>query len=122
MCGEGKNRDEEHCRDVVKIDIEARRCRDEQEVWQNERPAAAPCAQKRRAGRRCKSQPEMANARQGLANGDCLAHLLLGHPAALSTDELVLHLADERHMAAEAEQKAKEITDDLRDAAAGSFG
>src|SRR5262249_44748153 len=61
-------------------------------------------------------------AGQRLADRDRLAHLFLGEPAFVG-DELALHLADQRHRPAEAEEaEAEEIEDELRDGAAWGQG
>src|SRR5439155_1604295 len=53
--------------------------------------------------------------REGLTDGDALAHLLLGQPLPLA-DHLAFHLADERDGAAEAEEaEAQIVPDELAD-------
>ena len=48
---------------------------------------------------------------EGLADGDALAHLLLGQPLPLA-DHFALHLADERDLAAETEETEPQIIQD----------
>ena len=56
-----------------------------------------------------------------LTDGDCLAHLFLGHPAALA-DQLPLHLSDECNRPAKAEQaEAEKVGHDLAEAAMWIF-
>ena len=50
-------------------------------------------------------------SREGLTDGDALAHLLLGQPLPLA-DHLAFHLADERDGAAEAEEAEAQIVPD----------
>jgi hypothetical protein len=104
--------------EVTEIDIEGAERGNDDEVRQNECPASRPRAPE--AGAQVGDIDTNLNRqrpRQGLTDGDGLAHLLLGHPATLA-DEIALHLADQRHWAAEPEEpKAQEVGYDFGDAA-----
>ena len=105
---------------VAEIDVEGPESCDDDEVRQDESPTPGPGA------------PEAATqvgdidadlngkrSRQGLANRDRLAHLLLGEPFAVVDQLTTLHLADQGNRAAKAKKsKAEEIAHQLADPAA----
>src|SRR5439155_21060982 len=78
----------------------------------DDRPAGGPCAPEARTDV-LDEEPDLdrERARERLAHGDPLAHLVLGEPLAL-LDELPLHLTAERDGAAEPERAQAEIVGD----------
>ena len=88
---------------VAEIDVKRAECGDDEEVRQDERPAAGPGAPEA-ASQVGDVDPDLDRQwpRQRLADRDRLAHLLFRQPL-LVVDELSLHLADQRHRPAEAE-------------------
>src|SRR3569623_1991144 len=91
---------------------------DDDEVRQNERPAAGPGAPE--AGAHVRNIDADLNGEwpwQRLADGDRLAHLVLGQPVFVG-NQLALHLTDQRDRAAEAEQpEPEEVGDEFADPA-----
>jgi hypothetical protein len=112
----------EHCRHrlkVAQVDIERAQRGDDHEVGEDERPAAGPRAPEAAAQiGNIHADLDGERPRQRLADGDRLAHLLLGKPPAFG-HELALHLADQCDRPAEPEHaETQEIGHELGDAAA----
>ena len=107
-----------HRFEVAERDVERAERGDDDEVRQDEGPAARPRAPETRA-QVGDVDPDLDRQRTGqrLADRDGLAHLLLGEPAA-AADEFALHLCDKRHRASEADRpEAQEVAHDFADAA-----
>ena len=96
--------------EIAEIDVERAQCRDDEEVRQDESPAADPGTPEP-AAQIGDVDPDLDRERPGqrLADGDRFAHLLLGQPSTLG-DDFPFHLPHERDGAAEPEQaQAQEI-------------
>jgi hypothetical protein len=108
-----------HRLQVAEVDVERAQCRDDDEIRENEGPAAGPSTPKTAAQiGGVNADLDRERSRQRLADGDPLAHLLFRQPFAVG-DELALHLPDQRHRPAEAEEpKTQEVDNQLADAAA----
>src|ERR1700757_4041617 len=103
---------------AAKVHVQRTERRYDEEVRQNECPSSGPGTSlaATQVGDE-DSHLDRERPREGLADRDRFAHLFPGEPAALG-DELALHLADERHRTAEAEQtQAQEVAHEFPDAA-----
>src|SRR5258707_9850664 len=88
--------------EVAEIDVESSQRRDDDEVGQDEGPAAGPGAPETAPQvRHIDANLNGKRSRQRLANRNRLPHLLLGEPLAV-VDQFALHLAHQRYWSAEA--------------------
>src|SRR2546426_11945513 len=101
--------DRRHGRESLEVDVERGEARDDDEVRQDEGPAAGPRAPEAAAYIR-DPDPGLDGERPGqrLADGDALAHLLLRQPLLL-THQLAFHLPDQRDRPTEAEQAEPQV-------------
>jgi len=106
--------DRRHWLQVAQRHVKRTQGGDNDEIGQDERPSAGPCAPE--AGPqigRVDANLDGKRPRQGLADGDGFAHLLVGEPALLR-HQLALHLTDQRHRPAEAQKaQTQEVTHEL---------
>jgi len=100
------------------MDVERAQRGDDDEVGQDERPAAGPGAPEPAAHIGDKDADlDRQRAGERLRDRDRVAHLFLSQPALLA-DQFLFHLADERHRAAETDRaEPQKVQDDLLDRA-----
>jgi hypothetical protein len=94
------------------VHVERAQRRHDDEVRENEGPAARPRAPEAAAQiRKPYTDLDGERTRERLADGDAFSHLVLGDPA-LAADQLALHLAHQGNRTAEAEETQAEVVPD----------
>jgi len=101
--------------EIAEIDVERAERSHDDEIGENEGPAADPSSPKSAAQiSDVDTDLDRQRSRHRLADRNRFTHLLLAKPAALG-DDLALHLADQRHGTAESQQAQPEkIAEQLR--------
>src|SRR5262252_1465264 len=100
------------------MDVEGTERGDDHEVREDKGPASSPrTPESGTQVRDIDADLDGERSRQGLADRDRFAHLLLGQPFPLC-DKLALHLTDQRYRSAEPEQaETQKINNDLAESA-----